>query len=392
MQLTALRRRSGWAFLRLLLAAGIALLGLPPRGSQADEVTGTWTGDVQLRGNYYWDRSTRVVAPEIIAQLEAPQGSRLRVDYLVDSITSASIAAGALEDTRFNEIRHDVAVKGGHEFYERENPVDVWGGVRFSREPDYFSFSTFFQPSIWLADRATGLLGRVTYLHDEIGQNFRGGTQMRPGEDGTRGSDFGERLDAVSMAVGWEQALTPTLTFEVAYDFTVQSGFLANPYRSVLGGQRPEEHPGIRLRNLLYSRIAWYIPRSRTSLQALYRSYFDDWSISAINPEVRVYQEMSPYFQTRLRYRYYKQTSAFFYKSDPNAYTFEDVYVTNDPKMSAFQVNEIGIQFLVLGSFLEGRAHRSIAGAQFDISFNYRWNTNAFGNQVISQAGLRIPF
>jgi len=355
-------------------------------------VTGTWTGDVQLRGNYYWDRSTRVVAPEIIAQLEAPQGSRLRVDYLVDSITSASIAAGALEDTRFNEIRHDVAVKGGHEFYERENPVDVWGGVRFSREPDYFSFSTFFQPSIWLADRATRLLGRVTYLHDEIGQNFRGGTQMRPGEDGTRGSDFGERLDAVSMAVGWEQALTPTLTFEVAYDFTVQSGFLANPYRSVLGGQRPEEHPGIRLRNLLYSRIAWYIPRSRTSLQALYRSYFDDWSISAINPEVRVYQEMSPYFQTRLRYRYYKQTSAFFYKSDPNAYTFEDVYVTNDPKMSAFQVNEIGIQFLVLGSFLEGRAHRSIAGAQFDISFNYRWNTNAFGNQVISQAGLRIPF
>ncbi|MDH3728991.1 MAG: hypothetical protein OER77_15780, partial [Myxococcales bacterium] len=86
-------------------------------------MTGTWTGDVQLRGNYYWDRSTRVVAPEIIAQLEAPQGSRLRVDYLVDSITSASIAAGALEDTRFNEIRHDVAVKGGHEFYERENPV-----------------------------------------------------------------------------------------------------------------------------------------------------------------------------------------------------------------------------------------------------------------------------
>lgn len=376
----------------MLLVAGIALLGLPPGGSHADEVTGTWTGDVQLRGNYYWDRSTRVVAPEIIAQLEAPQGSRLRVDYLVDSITSASIAAGALEDTRFNEIRHDVSIKGGHEFSDRENPVDLWGGTRFSKEPDYFSFSAFFQPSIWLADRATRLLGRVTYLHDEIGQNFRGGTQMRPGEDGTRGSDFGERLDAVSMAVGWEQALTPTLIFEVAYDFTVQSGFLANPYRSVLGGQRPEEHPDLRLRNLLYSRVAWYIPRSRTSLQAIYRSYFDDWSISAINPEVRIYQEMSPYFQTRLRYRYYKQTSAFFYKNDPNAYTFEDRYVTNDPKMSAFQVNEVGIQFLVLGSFLEGRAHRSIAGAQFDISFNYRWNTNAFGNQVISQAGLRIPF
>ena len=377
----------------MLLATGIILLGLPPRGSRADEVTGTWTGDVQVRGNYYWDRSTRVVAPELIAQLEAPQGSRLRVDYLVDSITSASIAAGALEDTRFTEIRHDIAIKGGHEFYTRENPVDVWGGVLFSREPDYFSFSSFFQPTIWLADRATMFRGRATYRHDEIGQNFRGGSQMRPGDDGSiSGSNFRETLDAISIAVGWEQALTPTLVLEVAYDFTLQSGFLANPYRSVLGGQRPEEHPDLRLRNLLYSRLAWYIPRSRTSLQAIYRSYVDDWSVAAINPEVRIYQEMSPYFQTRLRYRYYKQTAAFFYKSDPNSYTFQDQYVTSDPKMSAFQVNEIGIQFLVLGSFLEGRAHRSIAGAQFDISFNYRWNTNAFGNQVIAQTGVRIPF
>ena len=266
-------------------------------------------------------------------------------------------------------------------------------GLRFSKEPDYFSFSTFFQPSIWLADRATMFRGRVTYLHDEIGQTFRGGSQMKPGEGGNlSGSKFRETLDAVSMSVGWEQALSRTLILEVAYDFTVQSGFLANPYRSVLGGQRPEEHPGLRLRNLLYGRLGWYIPRSRTSLQVIYRSYFDDWAISTVNPEVRIYQEMSPFFQTRLRYRYYKQTSSFFYKNDPNAYTFQDRYVTNDPKMSAFHVNEVGIQFLVLGSFLEGRAHRSVAGAEFDISFNYRWNTNAFGNQVVAQTGVRIPF
>jgi hypothetical protein len=49
-------------------------------------------------------------------------------------------------------------------------------------------------------------------------------------------------------------------------------------------------------------------------------------------------------------------------------------------------------QLLVLGAFLEGRAHRSIAGVQVDLSFNYRWNTNAFGNQVVAQTGLRIPF
>jgi hypothetical protein len=392
-QLSAPTQGSRSVVLRLLLAASITLAGLQPTRSNADAVTGTWTGDAQVRGNYYWDRSTRVLAPEIIAQLEAPQGSRMRVDYLVDSITSASIAAGALEDTRFTEVRHDVDLKGGHEFVNRENPVDLFGGFRFSREPDYFSFATLFQPTIWLADRATMFRGRISYRHDEIRQNFRGGSQQRPGNmGGTSASGFRETLDAVSIAAGWEQVLTRTLVLEVSYDMTYQWGFLANPYRSVLGGQRPEEHPDQRLRHLLFSRLAWYIPRSRTSLQVLYRSYIDDWKLTAINPEFRIYQEMSPYFQTRLRYRYYTQTSAFFYRRDPNSYTFDDPYVTADPKLSAFHVNELGIQFLVLGSFLEGKAHRSIAGAQFDISFNYRWNTNAFGNQVVAQTGLRIPF
>ena len=226
----------------------------------------------------------------------------MRVDYLVDSITRASIAAGPLEDTRFTEVRHDVDLKGGHEFVDRENPVDLFGGFRFSREPDYFSFATLFQPTIWLADRATMFRGRISYRHDEIGQNFRGGSQQRPGNmGGTSGDRFRETLDAISLAAGWEQVLSRTLVLEVSYDFTYQWGFLANPYRSVLGGQRPEEHPDQRFRHLLASRLAWYIPRSRTSLQVLYRSYLDDWKVSAINPEFRIYQEMSPYFQTRLR-------------------------------------------------------------------------------------------
>jgi len=379
--------------LLLLSAAGFVALGVRPAHTNADAVTGTWTGAAQLRGNYYWDRSTRVLAPEIIAQLDAPQGTRMRVDYLVDSITSASIATGALEDVRFTEVRHDVDLKAGHEFVERENPVDLFGGVRFSREPDYFSFATLFQPTIWLADRATMFRGRVSYRHDEIGQNFRGGSGQRPGNMGGTSADrFRETLDAISVAAGWEQALARTLLLEVGYDFTYQWGFLANPYRSVLGGQRAEQHPDERFRHLLFSRLAWYIPKSRTSLQILYRSYIDDWKVSAVNPEFRIYQEMSPFFQMRLRYRYYTQTASFFYKSNPNDYSFQDPYVTADPKLSAFHVNEAGIHFLVLGSFLEGRVHRSIAGASFDISFNYRWNTNAFGNQVVAQTGLRIPF
>ena len=49
MQLALLRRRSGWVTLRLILAAGIAALGVQPAHTNADAVTGTWTGAAQLR-------------------------------------------------------------------------------------------------------------------------------------------------------------------------------------------------------------------------------------------------------------------------------------------------------------------------------------------------------
>ena len=229
-QLATLRRRSNWLTLRLLLAASVVALGVRPSHTSADAVTGTWTGAAQVRGNYYWDRSTRVLAPEIIAQLDAPQGTRMRVDYLIDSITSASIATGALEDVRFTEVRHEVDLKAGHEFVERTNPVDLFGGFRFSREPDYFSFATLFQPTIWLADRATMFRGRASYRHDEVGQNFRGGSGQRPGNMGGTSADrFRETLDAIALAAGWEQALSRTLLLEVGYDCSYHWGCLANP-------------------------------------------------------------------------------------------------------------------------------------------------------------------
>src|SRR5579862_1045924 len=38
----------------LLMAAGPVM---------ADEASGTWTGTVEARGNYFWERSTRVIVP-----------------------------------------------------------------------------------------------------------------------------------------------------------------------------------------------------------------------------------------------------------------------------------------------------------------------------------------
>ena len=118
----------------------------------------------------------------------------------------------------------------------------------------------------------------------------------------------------------------------------------------------------------------------------------DDWSIFAITPEVRVYQELTPYAYFRLRYRYYSQTESFFYQSVYTGDADNLVNVSADPKMSEFDSHLLGVQ-LVLGlDFLEGTALAPLSEWSVDFSFDHLWNHSRYGNGVIAQAGLIAKF
>ncbi len=361
----------------------------------ADDVTGTWTGDVSVRGNYYLEDSTRVVAPEAQVRLAAPQGTEITGQYLVDVITSASQAAGALQDERFTEVRHDVTVGLAHELDLGPRQLELSGSFRVSKEPDWLATGVVLGTRLFLADRATELRTAVRYLHDAIEQQFRGGVGVIPmGPGGTSNMAFNETANAIALNVGWQQVVTPTLIADVSYDFANQAGYLANPYRSVLflGVPSPESHPTKRRRHTVAGRLAWYIPKSRTSLQALFRAYFDSWDIVAANPEVRIYQEAGQSWQFRARYRFYQQTAAFFYEADPNDYTSQDTFFTADPKMSPFVSHELGGQVLIFGEFLRGRRLDWLADGTLELTFDYRWSDNAFGDAIIAMLGFTVPF
>lgn len=363
--------------------------------AMADDVTGTWTGELSVRGNYYLEDSTRVIAPEAQVRLSAPHGTEVSGQYLVDVITSASQAAGALEDERFNEVRHDVTVGVSHELDMGQRQLEISGSMRVSKEPDWLATGGVLGTRLFLADRATELRTAVRYLHDEIEQQFRGGVGVIPmGTGTTSNSAFNETADAVALNVGWQQVVTPTLVTDISYDFVHQAGYLANPYRRVLylGVPSPESHPSERRRHTVATRLAWYIPKSRTSLQALYRAYFDSWDIAAVNPEVRIYQEAGRSWQFRARYRFYRQTAAFFYEADPNDYTSDDMFFTADPKMSPFTSHEVGGQVLILGEFLRGRRLDSLADGSLELTVDYRWSDNAFGDAIMAMLGFTVPF
>src|SRR6185503_15816791 len=93
-------------------------------------------------------------------------------------------------------------------------------------------------------------------------------------------TDPGCTLRVYSGGVSYTQVLTPTLIAAASYEVSYLDGFQANLYRSV-SSLGYEKVPFQRTRQSLSHRLAYYIPWSRTGLQAYYRYYHDDWAIDA---------------------------------------------------------------------------------------------------------------
>lgn len=373
--------KAAWpAVLLLVLVSGVS----------ADAVTGTFTGSVALRGNYYYERSTRVVAPAFTAALESPRGVRADATYLIDAITSASQATGVVVDKPFREIRHDVQGGLGHEFDLGKTQLDLSLRGRFSKEPDYRSRGFGFAGALSMNQRNSVLRLNGYYVDDEVYAVVRDVPDQSSDQLVAQPPDYKGKLNTLSLGLAWDQALSPRATLTLGYDLAVLQGFTANPYRTVEGS--PEAHPDLRLRHAPYGWFSYYVVPSRTTLRAGYRFYRDDWEVTAQAPEVRAYQELGDHLLLRLRYRYYRQSESFFWRPPGHVYTAEDVYRTADPKMAAFHDHTMGGQLRVTLGFLSHTWLHALRNAMLDGSLEYMISTSLYGNAWISQAGLLWPF
>jgi hypothetical protein len=366
-----------------LLMAALAWLGVGVGVASADEVSGTWTGQLEGRANYYWERSTRVVIPTAKVALEAPDGIRMSASYLVDVIASASIAqTGGGSDGVFNELRHAVAVSVGKKFAVGDNELDLSAHGIFSTESDYISRIFGANGSFAFNDKDSTLLLGLTGVADTVYNNG----------DAT----FTGHLTGLTSALGFSQVLSPVLVLGIGYEFVHLDGFLGNPYRKTLVGPlpHPEAPPTNRERHNAEAQLSWFLPSTSTTLQLYGRAYLDSWQVGALTPELRVYQQLSDAWVARLRYRYYGQTRAdFALKSGetryPVGYTGP---LTSDPKLSAFHSQQIGVKFELALSGLAGSFLDFARFAILDLSFDYQWCSSTFGNNVIGTAGGRLPF
>lgn len=379
----------------VVVAAAISALLVRVKPTQADDASQAWSGLAEARGNYYYERSTRVVAPAVVASATSPEGTELQAGYLVDAITSASLASGVVSDANFTEIRHDIQAGASHEWTWKTTPVRLGLNTHASVEPDYTSYGLGIY-SVWaLQQRATLLRAGVVGQIDDVGRILRGinaGTiEGVPTQTSTR-ADVGT-LRGLGWSLSVSHALSSVFMLRGGYDLAFADGFLANAYRTVTvaGTPLPEAHPDQRLRHTLHIGSSWYVPNTHTALSTTLRGYVDSWDIWAFNPELELSQHLSERSLVGLTYRYYVQNAASFYKA-PVEYTSEDRYRTADPKMTAFHNHLLGVYALFHLGWLERSPLEFISNASVDLTVQHLWNNNRFGNGIIAQTSLQVPF
>ena len=276
-----------------------------------------------LRGNYWRDRNTRVIQPEADLTKDTSTGTTVGAHYLLDTITSASIAAGVVRDQPFTELRNEVGFRLG----QRLGPTQHNISYAYSSESDYWAHSLSIASTFDLFQK-NSTLGLVTsYGSDTIAQRQGATIYNRLGG-----------LQTFGFIATWTQVLAKTALLTLEYDLGVigfgsekgkvtgapnaETGFQSNAYRSVLLGGSPARDtlPFQRIRQSfsgaayitvpIASRIVPYL-----AFRPSYRFYLDDWGLRAHTVELRTHLAIGP-TELRLSGRFYTQSKASFIASD----------------------------------------------------------------------------
>ncbi|MEK7357930.1 MAG: DUF3570 domain-containing protein [Bdellovibrionota bacterium] len=134
-------------------------------------------------------------------------------------------------------------------------------------------------------------------------------------------STFDERMRHQVYSLSLTQILSKTSLIQFVYDFRVENGFLASPYRRARfvdgGGNvtiRTENHPLTRNRNAFALKYNFFANSVSSTFATTYRLYQDSWGVFSHTLEERMTKEFGKKLQVSFAGRYYTQSKAKFYE------------------------------------------------------------------------------
>jgi hypothetical protein len=366
---------------------------------------------ITFRGNYYREQSTRILAPIVAATVDVPdERFTIGAAYMLDAITSASIAAGSAElggDAVFTELRHEVTTNA-------QSKIRDWtfGAMfRYSTETDYtgrmisaFVSRDLFQRNVTLALAYDAQLDRVYRIIGAFGERAPwcgGAVTVDDCTGASRGLDS-NFLHIHHVRATYAHVLHKTVLAQFVAAYAFQQGPLDNPYRRLLIiNGLPETHPKRRNRFVTSAQVRWHIPRARLTFEPYYSFYTDDWKLRAHTPELRIHVRAARHLRLRFRYEYYKQTGTFFfredgvYQGDAGGCTpdHEDGCTTADVRAMPWDAHTPGAQITwELDGIARNRGLHWLEGAWLQATYNHVFQNNRFGNARVGSLEFSLAF
>ena len=254
---------------------------------------------------YYSDsQQTTVLSPAIeVSSTFNEDRMKLGVHVAQDILTSASSEVRTYASKgEITDLRNEYQVN-----YETQIPDGTLSlGVVTSDEKDYSS-------------RAISAGGTREFFtkNTVVGFGFASGQDKIMA---TGNSNFLENMQNQSYSLSLSQILSKNSLLQLLYDFRVENGFIASPYRKakLISGTTisalDENHPRTRNRHAIGVKYNIYKPEWKTSLATSYRLYQDSWGVFSHTIEERLTREYSRKFEVALSLRFYMQSKANFYQ------------------------------------------------------------------------------
>jgi hypothetical protein len=322
--------------------------------------------ELQVNFNGYFDNfNVNILYPSVSLNQKIGSSTRFNGRYLVDAITAASMrtrfdvdgvtsatsrnvdgvtsasqigASSRAPQTTFDEVRHEFGAGLSREF-GRGGSASV--NALYSTEHDYSSKT---------------LAGQITYPFAKKNTVVQFGAVRSWDLCFPDTRTWKKRKDVYTVSGGLTQALGPMAIAQVDASYTVNRGYLTDPYQvvRVIRGDAFTTYntsaPDRRVRSAVGTRVN-FMMTSSSSLQLGYRYYWDDWKIRSNTVHALVQRHfLESNLTLGIGLRHYTQSSAYFFKPQ---YPAAEPYMTVDSKLNSCVSDELQFKIEIRSDLLE---------------------------------------
>jgi len=356
------------------LAAAVAVLAvglLAPAGDARAQVA-----EVDTSHTIFYEAPKRtkmtVYSPTVDAQASPFRWLDVHAGWQADVVSGASVStkAGPAYAATHNGADvvstasvHDFRNLGHGELTVKSETTSITGGYAYGIEHDYRSHSMHVNARTDAYQHNTQF--EIAYAHnwDSVCDRVQSANAVLPDqwsalEDsvGCFTSAAGRTLHDIAIdtyEASWAQSWTPVLETQLTYTAQLVDGFQSDPYRSVVLGEgiKAQEHvPGVRAREAVTARLAYYLRALRAAVRLSLRGYHDTWAVDSGSAELELEKSLGESVRVMVRGRVYKQAGAVFWSDD---YTGglpplgpRGQYWTGDRELSPFWSWLAGVRFV----------------------------------------------